>query len=133
MNQVKTNLDHLFKTNAEEETNGVDFEYGSVKFRCKRFGGRNQALKAALATEMKPFSRQIELGTLSDSKEREIAIKVFVKACLVGWSGVQMDGKDVEFNEDNAIKLFTALPDLYNDLVKQASNIDNYKEDLGNS
>lgn len=130
---MKTNLDNLFKTSEDCEVNGVDFEYGKVKFRCKRFGGRNQSLKAALATEMKPFSRQIELGTLSSAKETEIAIKVFVKASLVGWSGVEIDGKEVEFSEENAIKLFTALPDLYNDLVKQAANIDNYKEDLGNS
>jgi hypothetical protein len=133
MASVKTNLDHLFKTSEDCEVNGIDFEYGPVKFRCKRFGGRNQSLKAALATEMKPYSRQIELGTLSDAKEKEIAIKIFVKASLVGWTGVQMDGKDIEFSEENAIQLFTALPDLYNDLVKQSSNIDNYKEDLGNS
>lgn len=135
MNKVSSNLDSYFKTDEEaEKKSGVDFAYGPAKFRCLRFGGLNsQNFKAAMAKEYKPFAKQIELNALPEEKDREIAVKVFVKTSLIGWSGVEMNGEKVEFSEENAVKLLLSLPELFASLAVQASDFKNYQADLGNS
>lgn len=135
MSEVKSNLDGLFKTDKKQESEGIWFEIqDGIKFKVKRFGGmNNQSAKGALAEYHKPYAAVIASGTLPDEKNLEISVKVFVKACMVDWAGVQLDGKDVEFSFDNAVKLLTSLPELTQVLIQHASDKDNYKVDLGNS
>ena len=132
---MKTNLDKLFKTNEELEKSGILVVLSdTLEFNLKRFGGKNSTpVRAAYAKYHKPFARQIEMGTFDKDKEREILVKIFVDSCLTGWKGVEIDGALVEFNRDSAISLLVALPELFETLFEQASKVDNFKEDLGNS
>jgi hypothetical protein len=100
----------------------------------RRFGGANaQRVKAAMAKYYKPFARQVELGLLDPTKEREILVKAFVEACMIEWQGVEIDGQEVEYSPEAAIKLLTSLPELFDSLHSYASSFDSFKEDLGNS
>lgn len=132
---MKTNLDLDFKTNTELETDGVWFEIkDGVKFKCRRFGGMNsQKVKAVSSKYFKPFLKQIELGTLSDEKSREITVRAFVESCLVDWQGVEVDGALLPFSIENAYKLLIGLPALAETLIKYSSEMQPYKEELGNS
>lgn len=103
-------------------------------FLVRRFGGLNSPkVKAAFARFYKPYARQIEAGTLDEKKEKEITAKVFVDSCLVDWKGVEIDGQEVKFSHEAAVKLLLALPDLMQSLQNHALDANNYREDLGNS
>lgn len=132
---MKTNLDKFFKTNSALEKEGVDFVIDeTTSFKVRRFSSQNPRVKAAMASHYKPFARQVELGTLPVEKSNEITIKLFLETCLVSWTGVVDEtGKPLEFNKENALKLFQELPDLFDTLWKHANGFENYKEELGNS
>lgn len=132
---MKTNLDKLFKTDATLERDGVDFALDDkTSFRVRRFNSQNPRVKAAMASYYKPYARQVELGTLPQEKSSEITMKLFIDVCLASWEGVEDEkGNPIECNKDNALKLFKALPDLFETLWKYANDFANYKEDLGNS
>lgn len=132
---MKTNLDKFFKANTALEQDGVNFEIDeNISFKVRRFGSSNSKIKAALATYYKPYIKQIELGTLPTEKSIEINAKVFVDTCLVSWRGVLDEtGNPIEFNKENALKLFKQLPDLFETLWKHANSFESYKEELGNS
>lgn len=132
---MKTNLDSVFKTNTSLEKDGVWFALNDVtKFKIRRFGGSNsQKLKLAMAKYHKPKARLIELDQLSTEETNGIMAKVFAEACLITWEGVEMDGKEAECTFDNAVKLFSTLPELFETLFKYSQGFDSFKEDLGNS
>lgn len=141
---METNLDQLFKTDSTLEQDGVDFvivpedkskipPVEEVSFRLRRFNSRNPRVKAAMASYYKPYSRQVEMGTLPVEKSEEITQKLFIDVCLVSWTGVKEKGVDLECNKANALALFKRLPDMFEALWTYANNFENFKEDLGNS
>ena len=132
---MKTNLDKFFKTNSELEKDGVDFAIDdTTSFKIRRFSSQNPKVKAAMAAYYKPYAKQVEMGTLPPEKTNEITMKLFVDCCLVSWEGILDEtGKAIEFNKENALKLFKELPDLFETLWKHANSFENYKEELGNS
>lgn len=132
---MQTNLDKFYKNSEAYETKGIWFDISNdLGFHIKRFGGFNSpAIKLALAKYYKPYSRQVEAGTLSLEKEKEIHTKVFVESCVIGWKGVEIDGKIAEFSQDLALKFFLSLPELTESLIAYATDAKNYREDLGNS
>lgn len=132
---TKTNLDKLFKTDIQAEREGVEFTISDdCGFTVRRFNASNPQVKAAFATHFKPFARQMQMGTMDPEKEQEINMKVFVNACLVGWRGVKDENdQEIPFSKDSAVALFKRLPDLFETLTEYASNIENYREEVGNS
>lgn len=131
---MKTNLDSLFKTSKEHESQGVWLDFtAEVGFHVKRFGGENSPkVKQALAKYYKPYARMIENDTMPEAEQRKILIKVFVESSMLGWKGVEIDGKEAPFTHESAIKLFAELPELYETVHKYASDYANFKEDVGN-
>lgn len=131
---MKSNLDKLFKTDKKLEEGGVWFDINDeTGFLLRPFKQTNPRVKEAMARYYKPYAGQVELGTLDFKKNLEIQIKLFTDVCLVDWKGVDIDDKPVECTPENANKLFTALPDLFDTLWKHAQDYNNYREDLGNS
>lgn len=133
---MKTNLHKRFKTNETLEKDGIWFEIDSgVSFLITRFGGFNSpTIKKQMAKYYKPFAKQIELGTLSQEKEKEVMNKVFVESCVKDWKGVCADdGSEIAFNIEKCVELFCELPDMADVLIGHAADYNNFREDLGNS
>lgn len=132
---MKTNLDKFFKTDESLESQGIWFDVSETTgFLMKRFGGFNSpTVKSAMAKYYKPYARQMDTGTMDPQKEKEIMVRVFVEACLVDWKGVEIDGVETAFSKDVAVKLLCDLGELAETLMKYASDMSNYKEDVGNS
>lgn len=137
---MKTNLDNLFKTDKNVEKDGVWFNISdTIGFRVRRFSDTNPQIKKAMAMYYKPFARQMEMGTMDPEKEREIMVKLFVKACMMDWKGVEIDGKPAGYNEEVAIPFFMGLPDLFASLLMHSKDFTNFKideegkEEVGNS
>lgn len=132
---MKTNIDHLFKSDKSCEKDGVDFDCGNgVVFTLARFGGHNeQVIAQKSAKKYKPYAFQVQKGTLSQEIEDRIRAEIFCEVCLKGWKGFKIDGQEVPYSQEKAIEILTAMPDLFNALYGFATNFDHYKADLGNS
>lgn len=132
---MKTNLDSLFKTDSSLEKDGVWFDVSSdISFHLRRFGGSNaQKVNQSMAKYHKPYAKLIESNRLGIEETNLVMAKVFVDSCLISWKGVKdEEGNDLPYSFDNAVKLFTALPELFNALFKYCSEMESFKEDLGN-
>lgn len=131
---MKTNLDLFYKADVNLEKNGVWFDVDEkTGFLVRPFKASNPRIKAAMAKYYKPFARQIENDQLSLEKQRDININLFLDVCLVEWKGVQIDGADVAYTREAALKLFAELPELFDTLFRYAQDFKSYKADLGNS
>lgn len=137
------NLYKKFGTDKALEQSGVHIKFlldeitqESVTFICKRYGGHNsQDVRAILSQLSKPHINKLTTGTLSKEEDLEIAVRTFVKSSVIGWENVCVDGKPLEFTEDNCVSIFKSFPDLYSEVLKQASEMSNFKEleQVGNS
>lgn len=133
---MQTNLDKLFKTSAEKE-DGMEIEVSGVVFNCRRFHTNSPHVRAASLKFIKPVQRKIQLGLLSAEESRKLDVQLFVHSSLLGWSGLTgQDGNEILFSTEAAVNLFMALPDLYDLVLNEASNIQNFleaeREELGN-
>jgi hypothetical protein len=129
-----SNLHQLFKQNETLENQGIFFEIGDSKFHLRRFGGANRMrVKKAFAKYYKPYAKQIELEVIDPELEREIFVKIFVDSCLISWENVNdAQGNTLSYSQENAVKLFTELPELFDVLVEYTKASEHFKEDLGN-
>jgi hypothetical protein len=133
--RMQTNLDSLFKTQKSLETDGVWFKVSpETSFCLRRFGGGNaHKVKQAMAKYHKPHARLIENDALPIEEVNKIMAQVVASSCLIDWKGVVVDEKELPCTFENAVKLFTSLPELFNALFEYISGVESFKEDLGNS
>ena len=132
---MKTNLHKRFKTDKSLEMQGIEcYLEDGVVFICKRFGGSNQVnVSKALAKYHTPHIAKIKAGTLTQEMLDEIDAKVFTEACVLNWRGVLDDaGKEIPFSFDACVEILKDMPELVSELIRQTSNFENYREDLGN-
>lgn len=130
---MKSNLDKHFKQNSNLEKEGVWFELeGGVRFLIRRFGGSNTEVKKAMLKYYKPVARLIEKNLLDDKKEKSIIAKAFIKACIIDWQGIEIDGEETPFSFEKAVELFASLPELLDTLMEYAQDAENYREEVGN-
>lgn len=142
-----------YKTDKNMEVQGIFFEVGEIKekdaegkdvkkpirFRIARAGGANSNFAKSMERESKPFKRAIQTKTLSNEKADEIYRRAFISGVLLGWENVRdANNAELPFTFDNALQLFTDLPDLFNDLREAATDAALFREevlehDLGNS
>lgn len=125
-----------FKSDPALEKNGVVLQYGFVEnadgepdlerpigFRVARAGGANVAYAKRLEAAIKPHRRQIQTETIDAKVAERLMMEVFVETVLLGWENVQDEnGNDLPFSKQNAIKLFTDLPDLYKNVQEGANS-----------
>jgi len=128
----------MFETDENLETSGIWIDYGSFKFKIARAGGSNEKYRRLLQNRMKPYRRQVQTETMSEEKASEILLGTFVDSVLLGWEGVtDREGNPLEYNRENALKLFTDLRELFLDLQTQSQKVSLFRKmevetDLGN-
>lgn len=135
----------LFKTNENLETDGIWLEYGQtekgepVRIKIARAGGHNSAFSKALEKATRPYRKAIQTGMLDNKTADKLYKEVFADTVVLDWINVEgPDGKPMEFQRENVLKLFKDLPDLFADLREQANNVALFRDevresDLGNS
>lgn len=118
----------MFETDPEHETKGIDIDYGEGGiFRIKRAGGANDAFTKVLEVKTRPYRRQIDMSTLDTKVAEKLLIETFVDTVLIGWEGVKdKKGKQMEYTKENAVKLFSDLPELFTDLREKSMNVANF-------
>lgn len=115
------------QTDPNKEKDGVPLEYGlnskkePITFTVAREGGRNVQYQKVAEHIFKPFRRQIQHGQIDPEVLENLLAKVYAKAVVKGWSGVEDEHDEpLEFNEANVQKLLTDLPVVF-DAIKEVA------------
>lgn len=130
------NLFAVYGTDTLKEKNGVPFYldkdsdcYISVARWCNR--------NVDYQREMADLNSKIQ--SLNYEEQEQARVEVFTKHLIKGWNNItDQNGNPLEFNVENALKLFNLVPDLVDDLVGFSLNRKNYpldslKEDSENA
>ena len=131
------NLYKQFETNASLEKTGVTIEYGSnstgkvISFRVARAGGQNTAYLTYLEAKLKPHRRMLQMDTMDPKLFENIVMDAFATTVVLGWEGVEdRNGNPLPYTPNNAMVLFTDLPDLYKDLQEQSTKVALFRNDV---
>lgn len=132
-----------YATDKTAESIGVWIEDSGAAFKLARMGGANVKFQRAMAAAMKPYMREIQLGVIDDAILEPVFRKVFIDTILLDWRWSEDNGDGtftvhehevpgpddlpMQFNSDNAVKLFSDLPDLYSRLRTEAQSYANYR------
>lgn len=121
----------LFSTNNELETGkGVELEYPGFSIIIHRAGGANKKFGRILADKLKPHRQRFERGLLDDETSHRILVEAYAEAVVIGWKKVtDRNGKKMEFNAENVVKLFLDLPELFEDVKKQANDVSLFRQE----
>jgi hypothetical protein len=127
----KTSPYDIFETSKNLESGqGITLKYPGFSIVIHRAGGSNKKFALALSQKMKPYRQQFERGIMDDETSARILIEAYAESVVVGWKDVKdRAGKNIPFNKENVIKLFTDLPDLFNDVKEQAANVAIFREE----
>ncbi len=121
----------IFRTDKALEKEGIILDYGDFKIKVARAGGANAAFQKALTSKIRPYKRQIDAGTIPDDVAEKLFLDVYAESVVLGWEGVTDEhGKPLPFSKENAVKLFSDLPDLFRDVQSQAASISNFRAEV---
>lgn len=112
-----------------EKGDGVVLDYGKLgTIRIHRAGGTNQRFKNYTRAKLAPYTRQINNNTLDEDVSRQLTADIYARTVIVGWEGVRgRDGRLLEFNYENCVRLLTDLPELFDDIQKAAQDVSNFR------
>ena len=136
-----------FETDPNLETNGIKVDYGDFRVTLAFAGASNKAFAKFAEAKLKPYKRAMDSGTLSQELSSKIMMEIYAKTIVRNWEvrkvekdsitgeeletwvqGIEAkDGSVMPFNEENVIKTFKALVNLFFDLQEMASKAANYR------
>lgn len=108
-----------YKTDEALEQEGVWVDIGDGA-KLKIAHNDNPKHREALRRLMKPYRVQFRNGTLPDDIADNIQLQALVDGVLRDWEGIKENGKAVEFNRGNAIRVLTEYR-MIRDLVKEVA------------
>lgn len=119
-----------FKTSKKWEQDGIILDLGSAgKFTLARAGGSNLQFARDFKRITSPHRRAIETKTIDDETATRLLIEAYASSVVLGWKGVTDEaGNEMKFSKQNAIKLFTELPELFNAIRAHAEDAQLYRE-----
>ena len=137
------NFYQMYETDKDKEKNGVPFMFadGMLRITLARAGGGNNKFARILAANSKPYKRAIQNEQLSDEKANDLMMKTYAEAVVTNWeTEVEEDGKKVfkkgilikgqeglqPVNIENIVAVFKLIPDLFSDVMAEASKLSNY-------
>lgn len=104
-----------------------------VEIEVSQFDPRQPNYINIITKLTKPVRKLVEQNLLSPEKDREYAIRAFVKCCVKGWRTgdkpeIQVkNGEWLVYTEDNAVRVFSEYPAFYNDVVELARDITTFQ------
>lgn len=137
-------LRNTYKTDNAKETNGVrvvvgvnEFTGDEMAINVSRMSKSNKIYAKAAEKKFSPHTAAIQNETIPEALAARLMKELFVEVILHGWEGFslyELTGNDddkltpLEYNSDNAMKLFAELPDVYDAWEAQAKKAANFRE-----
>ena len=122
-----------FQTSKALEENGINVKFkanddGTIPtFKIGRACRSNIKWQKTVEAKTRPFKEEIDSKTISEETSQEIFLDIYISSLLYGWENVKDENeKNLEFNRENAFKLFKDLPELYDVLNAKSSEMSNF-------
>lgn len=128
---MKTFFSELVTDKDLESGAGIVLDYGDLgQITIHRAGGSNKKFANVFAAKLRPYERQMNMGTLSDDLAEQLLAATYAETVIVGWKGVKgEDGKDMPFNKKNCVNLLIKVPELFRDIQEQANKAANFRRE----
>lgn len=130
-------LARKFKTDEKCEAEGICLDYGDgQKIWIARAGGANRAFQKEAQRIVRKYRRQLTLNILPEEIQQKVAREAYARTVILRWEGVTDkdcggDGTEpVPCTFENICRLLENLPELFNDIQRQAQNIELFLETL---
>ena len=109
-----------------KEIEGVEVDYYGVKLKVARSNNKQFVKHFRKATDdlRKPAGQ-----TITNEEFEEATMFAMSRSILVGWSNFFMDGEEIEYSHDNALKLLKGDHDVREFISNFANRIDNFMID----
>ena len=123
-----------FKTDGEQEKEGIWLDYGDFQVRIARAGGANKKFQKTIESMARPYRRAIATESLPRERSDEIMMAAYAASVVRDWKvktkadawvqGIEnpKGGKPLPFTVENVLATFKILPELYADVQEQASS-----------
>ena len=124
-----TGIYELYATDKDLEKTGFWFDItDEARILLARAGGANVRFAKAIEVKTRPHRRQIEEDKMDLDLANKLMIEAFAEAVVLDWTGITtVEGEDVPFTKENAVKLFLDLPDLFTDVRDAAAKQSNFR------
>lgn len=123
----KFNIYSKYGSDRKKETNGVPFyvdKDSNTYILVARWSNRNVEHSKAQA------ELTLNAGSYDEQELEQKRIEVFVNHLVKGWHNIfDIDGNEIPYSKENALKLMADLPDLVDELVGFALKRENYPID----
>lgn len=77
--------------------------------------------------EVSKIARKNNVATLDNDTARKKMIDVYARTILLGWEGLQENGEDVPYTQENARRMLTEYPDFFRMIEAEASNAEHFR------
>lgn len=121
-----------FMMDAERERGGIWVDYGQAgRFLVARAGGENEDFTKALERLTKQHRKTIDLGLLDRAVGDKIIRQAYAEAVIRDWENVTgPGGEPLPHTVENAVRLFTDLPVLFEALIEDSKNVALFRKAL---
>ena len=118
----------IFGTDKKVERQGITIDFGDFVFHIARAGGSNTKYAKAMTRIMRKQAKAIKAGTVPANVMQKMLAEVYAESVILGWTGMtDIEGNELVFTKENCVKLLLDLPELFNQLVADAENFNNFK------
>jgi len=115
-----------FAVDTNKEQDGVWFYFDDKEesgVLVARAG--NKKYNKALERIMKPYKHAIQRKTIEDGLAKKLMTEALVEGILLGWKGIELDGKEVPFSKETAFKIL--MDEKYHDFKE---TIEGYSQEI---
>lgn len=116
----------IFGVDKNKEVDGVwENITEDIRIKIARIG--NPRYQKAIQKYMRPHRRTIRRGTVDDSIIEQCVIKAMADTVLLGWEGVEEDGKALVYSRDEAERLLTDYREFREQVSEIASELEAFR------
>lgn len=103
------------KVVTEMEQRGKWFDYDGARLLVA--STNSTAYQERLNELQRPHLRAMRKGRFSNKLARKLAIEAMADTILLGWEGVELNGKPLEYSREAALKALTDYPKFADDVA----------------
>lgn len=111
------------------EKDGVEVDLGEGAAIIVR-PMRNENFRKYLNELLKPYERQIQRKKMDQHLQDRLTRKAVAKFVLIGWKGIEIDGKEVKYSPAKAEELMERFEDFQEDVLTAAMTRETFRAEV---